>query len=87
MEQTMNTNDVIVAKEIGYLRATTESNKTDMAELSLLVSTHMEKEEKERKVLDHKMTAMGIATTWLIVKDTQTGNWFSNILGLFIPGL
>ena len=83
----MNTNDVVVAKEVGYLRATSESNTRDIKKFYKLLSSHMEKEEKERKVLDHKMTAMGIAMTWLIVKDTSTGNWFSNILGLFIPGL
>ena len=82
------TNDVIVAKDIGYLRATTEANTKNITEFYELLSNHMEKEEKERKVMDHKMSAISIALVWLIVKDTEVaGNWFTNILGLFIPGL
>jgi len=82
------TNDVIVAKEIGYLKANTEINTKKIEDFYDLLFSHMAKEEKERKVLDYKMTAMGGALMWLIVKDTATANnWFTSILGLFIPGI
>lgn len=84
----INKNDVIVAKEMGYIRATTEANTKNIDKFYTLLSGHMDKEEKERKVLDWKLNILFIGMTTLLVKDTDiAGGFFTNVLRLFVPGL
>jgi len=84
----VDNNDVVVAKEMGYIRATTEANTKNIDKFYILLSGHMAKEEKERKALDWKINIMFIGLTTLLIKDTDVaGGFFTNVLRLFIPGL
>lgn len=80
-------NDVVVAKEMGYLRATTEANTKNIEKFYELLSSHMMKEEKERKAMDNKLSLLFVGMVWLAVKDTTSSGWFGGILKSVFPWL
>ena len=80
-------NDVIVAKEMGYLRAMTEANTKNIEKFYELLSGHMEKEEKERKAMDTKLTLLGAGVLVMIMKGADFSGGFLGVVKAFFPFL
>lgn len=78
-------NDVVVAKELGYLRKASEDNSKQIDEFKVLLSSHMTKEDSDRRWLNNKLTVMFVAIAVVLMKDTGASGLFSSVLHTFFP--
>jgi len=81
----VGTNDVVVAKELGYLRHSSENNSKNIDKFFTLLHDHMKGEEKERKSMNNKMTLLFAGVAVILMKDTGASGMFSGILKTFFP--
>ena len=78
-------NDIMVAKEMGYLKKASEDNSKQLDILHELLSKHMISEEKERSSINNKLTMMFAGMAVILMKDTGASGMFSGVLKTFFP--
>jgi len=78
-------NDVVVAKELGYLRHSSEENSKNIDKFYTLLNNHMESEDKERKAMNNKLMFLAVAMTVTMMKDTGVSGVMGGLLKTFFP--
>lgn len=81
----VGTNDVVVAKELGYLRHSSEENSKNIDKFFVLLEDHMKGEEKERTAMNNKFTMLLITMIVIAMKDTGVTGVLGGVLKTFFP--
>ena len=84
-DKMVGANDLMVAKEIGYLKKSSEDNSKQLDVLYDLLNKHMKSEEKDRSGINNKMTMMFGLIIVVLMKDTGASGMFGGVLKTFFP--
>lgn len=67
-------NDVVVAKELGYLKKGLEDTEKSVKQINERIDAHMLKEEREARILNQRLGAIVMLIVASMMKDTEMMN-------------